>query len=218
VREHLVNLWKWLALTACLALAPSTSRADVIFSTFGPGDTFQCCIGYTVSGLKSPVGEELLTANEFTSTGNFALTQIDLGFGWVTGTNSFTVTLNADANGQPGAVLETWELDNAQQFGSQTGPETLMSVGNVHLTSANYWIVIGPLNPPDDMWGAWNLDSTGQIGTVAQMTDNGGWNVFPGTTLSAFDVLGKPAGVVPEPATLLLLGSGLVGLLARCCR
>ncbi len=190
----------------CLAFN-GLSLAGTIFSDFGPGNTFQDNIGYTISGNTSPVGESIVSAMSFTSTGNYNLTQIDAALGYVTGVNSITFTLNTDVGGLPGVIMESWALTNLPTFGGSYAPVSMLSGPGVMLGAGQtYWLVASAGDPSN--WSAWNENSTGANGTFAQEI-NGNWNTFNGT-LSAFDVLGGPAS--PEPASAALIGLGLLGM------
>lgn len=191
----------------CLAFS-GLSFAGTIYSDFGPHDTFQTGIGYTVSGANSPIGQTIESAMSFTSSGNYTLSQIDAAIGYVTGGNSDTFTLDSNAGGLPGVIMESWTVTGLPAFGGSYAPVTLMSSGGVMLSAGQtYWIVASAGDPTN--WSAWNENSIGATGNFDQF-NNGVWSQFNGT-LSAFDVMGTTSSS-PEPASAALIGLGLLGM------
>ena len=184
------------------------SFADTIFSDFGPSDSFETGVGYTVSGSSSLVGQSIESAMPFTSSGNYTLSQIDAAIGYVAGVNDVTFTLESDAGGIPGVIMESWTVMGLPTFGGSYPPVMLMSSPGVMLSAGQtYWLVAAAGDPTN--WSAWNENSTGATGMVDQNVD-GVWNQFSGSTLSAFDVIGSTAS--PEPASAALIGLGLLGM------
>ena len=218
----------FFALAVCLlSLSQISSANSIIYNSLGVGKTFNTGSGFTIAGSSSQVGAQIIPAMEFTSKGNFDLAQIDVAIGWVAGTDSVTLTLNADSHGALGKQLETWTLSNLGAFGTNYTPEKVFGDGDYLAAHHQYWLVASP--GASDTWAAWNLNSIGVVGAF-QATDipsgpAGGnspdlpRNTFNKTYLTqthgGFDVVGGPATVSPEPGTLLLIGTGICGLLAR---
>jgi PEP-CTERM motif-containing protein len=211
---------------ACGAILLATfisgnGKADVVYSNFGPGGTYDCCgahgIGYFLT-IRGASDQQIGMA--FTPTSDFYLSQIDLPITWGGGSNDFIVTLQSDSSGLPGAVLESWELaaDLPPLGHANPGAETLLASSAVTLQAdQQYWLVVA--GGTDTTSGAWNFSSTDALGLEAIRLNGGSFTVDSATwfnPMSAFDVLGTPVGAVPEPSSALLVGAVILGLVT--CR
>ncbi len=110
-------------------------------------------------------------------------------------------TINSDNGGIPGAPLVQFDITSIT-----TTPSVLSALPSVSAmldSGSQYWFAgstsSGQVN--------WNLGAD-SFGTAAYRQD-GTWETLTGINISAFAVLGSP---VPEPASLLLLGTGLAGI------
>ena len=202
-----------LASLVLLAAAPLAAHAVVIFSDFGPGDSFDHNIGWTIglSGFNFP------SAMPFSvSGGSYNLGSIALAVSWVQGPNQLQVKLADDAGGAPGSILEDFAFVDAMgKFGTAVPLLEANSLAHPLLQDGHtYWLEAGV--PTSDTWAAWNWNTVGVVGG-SQMSDASPWKWDGSSSTGAFRISTDP---VPEPSAglLLLAGLGALGALAASRR
>jgi len=202
-------------LTAAVATVIVTSglSAQTVYNTFGPGNSFNCCTGWTISSGASSIETSYTQAYAFLYGGaaGAALAQIRLAAGFVGGSGELDVTLLDGTDIGTASMLEAWSIPNpSPDFGGSQPIYVLTSVTPVSLnTGDTYWV---QLSTPEAMtaWWAWNWNDQGIMGNGAYSEDDGAtWLARTDATMPAFAV---DVGVVPEPGTMTLLATGLVGL------
>lgn len=179
-----------MAIALFAAIPHGLSGQTTIASTFGPGDSYASS-GLTVSptwsvahGFSYSGGDAFLSAVRLPLLASRAY---NVFFGIGTDMNSVT-------------QLEAWS------FVAGSGITTLFSSLMPLLSAGNmYWVwaTSGEV-------GGWFVNDQGFTGAGLR-NRNGAWE-HSGLPTPAFDVTATPAAVVPEPASLLLLATGLAGL------
>jgi hypothetical protein len=201
-----------LGMAACLLVLGGSgpARADVLFSNFGAGQTYQTGVGWTLSTQASSVGQNFAQGDAFTPSETANVTSVSAAIGLVTGANFIELRLFTDAGGKPGTLLESYDFTGAMgNFGNANPPLTAASTVHPLLTAGQqYWLIAFP---SQNTWAAWNFNNTGDTGPHALTSDNGTTYQVGTNTRGAFEVDG--AFAIPEPTSLALAGIGFCGLL-----
>lgn len=206
---------KFVTLCAVLALSMAPAKAEVVYSDFAAGQTYNGSNGWGITGSNAYPGS-IYSGIAFAfivGPNNYSLSQIDLGLAHVVGTNEADIVLygSNSTDTAPEATISSWTVANQPQAGSSDSVLTTISgITGITLTSGNtYFIGVLPFN--SSTYDFWNVASLTTPGYGYEITATGG-GPEPTTEAGAFDVIGTPVANVPEPLTLSIFGAGLCGL------
>ena len=215
-----VRVFGVLASVASLLLVASARdmRADVVFSNFGPSQTYVGNSWWTVGYSPSPVGTQV-AAFSFAPTETATVTGADLALALVPppGTQQtvtpLTVYIESNSGGAPGTILSTLTQVGSYTFYPTTSVVNFDCTGSCATLNAGseYWIVAQQTDPLNSTGWMYSFNDTGTWYYNELNSPTGPWTVATaGDNFSAFDVTGTATNVVPEPGSMALLGSGMV--------
>lgn len=183
--------------------APATPYVDenagatIIFSNLAlayPKGLYWCCQGATVSGPNSPFFVEWWHAAPFTPAANATAKKIVVSLGYLGGDGSVILSLNADNNGLPGAVLEHWTLSNLGEAGTCCTVQSANSAGVPLTAGQQYWIVASTTSA-SNVWAEWNQADNDQVDSFLNAgytnQNSNGWVSSTGNLNVVFGVFGQ---------------------------
>jgi hypothetical protein len=217
MRKHLPPVSPFLAALAVSLSLAGQAPADVIYSTLGPGDSYDNRSGaWTESGPDATLAPTWRQAESFRVPvdGDYVFQGARLALGLISGPNEIDLRLYNDAGGRPGTVLETIHASGQMPhlFDFSSGHLVDFESAEQHLLLAGqtYWLLPFASGATDAGWN-WNDQLTGQTGPHAQSRelDPTDWDTRTDIR-AAFEV---NAALVPEPSALTLSALGVAALL-----
>jgi len=144
---------------------PGPASPVVLYSSFGPGDTYDGSSGWTISSNGNGVYSQAL---QFTTSLSGSVETMEVALFRLQGGNQVTGTIMADAGGLPGSVLETFTF---------VRPSILLATSSAHsLPQARtpYWFVLTAGDLINDLFG-WNRNVNPPFVPNAQRVGSGPW-------------------------------------------
>jgi hypothetical protein len=205
-----------LSLLVGISISNSVWAGNIVlFNDLGAGSAvYQTGGGWEIKGPTSSCVPAHFDCGEFDSAFSFKpvtssyFTELQIGLGYVSGTNSVIVNLNSDLSGSPGAILESWNISGLPSYLSCCTLQTMLGDGTIPLVSGmTYWITIQPSASDTSALWLYNPSGSALVGPGQYSTGSGWLNNGDFDILGAFEVQGS-AQASPEPGTALLVIAG----------
>lgn len=189
------------------ALLGQSADASTIYSNFGPGYTYDCCLALNITGSASFFGATNFEAAEFIPAKNASLGQINLPIAQIFKFHQgVRVSLWTRAGAFPDVEIGSWPVVGPLPYGGQSNDRvfSVSGITGIHLVAGTkYYLEVEPANPASDIWQLWNMNALGLTGTAFAYNSNTGWITSDAFLLPAFNLLTE----VPEPSALGLFAT-----------
>jgi hypothetical protein len=202
-----------VGLITIVALAALPASAGVLYTTLGPGNAYDGTGGWAVQG--SDMDNQVI-ANPFTLGTGATVGDAVLALGNYGGDSPLNLYIESGSGGSPDSILALlsqagtipfWNYDS-----SFTGGLVTFTCSGVacSLGAGSYWLVAQASDPTtNDGWFYAYGDAATNLAYNSLGSSTGPWTV-DSENGNAFQLDG--GSTTPEPGSLILLGSGLLGL------
>ena len=195
-----------LFLCLVIAMASLPASADTLFTTLGPGGSYNSSSLWSVSG--SDYGD-VVTGNRFTLGSGATVSNAVLALANIFGPSTpVNVYIESDNSGSPGIVLASLtQVGTIPSYSLGGGLLTFTCSGvNCDLAAGNYWLVA--LEPDPATLQGWYYTYNNATTNLAEGTSGSptGLTVISGYTETAFQIDGSPSASTPEPSSFMQIG------------
>lgn len=201
--------------SAAVAASGTAASADVLYSNFGPGDTYDLVFGWTLSfggPLGGDVFEDAVAFN--VSGGDYLFDTAEVAVNHFWGPDLVHFNLHADDDGVPGAILDSTSASGVTPPGEHNPPMVADFGGDTLLQDGQtYWLALR--TDETDAHLSWAFNIVDDFELRAWQLNQGPWNPVygePGTD-SERGVFRINGTLVPGPGGLALLA--IAGLACR---
>ena len=195
------NRLTFFATTLVLALqcALPAYAATVVFNNIPASPAYYQNAG---NWFGTAGNQYAITATTFTPSATGQLDELTLGVTYASGINSVTLRLSPDVGGLPSAPIWQTTVPPAPTFGSLLN---ITGIGGPTISSSQqYWLeAVAPISPTT--LHSWWTNNQGDVGPVIAT------GAYVAST-NRFSLRVTVSGVVPEPASCILIVCGCLGL------
>jgi hypothetical protein len=128
-----------------------------------PYGVYFCCYGFYITGLKNLLGvvPEYWQAVPFTPSANMTVKEVEASVVWDEGVNEVVLSVNNDASGLPGSVIEKFNVKGLATIGSCCQLALGKSKAGIPVNQGTqYWLVVSTNSKDSNIFAAWEVNST----------------------------------------------------------